>query len=633
VNPEGAEGLIGFAHRFRRPVALAVYAALTAGSLALAVLLRSELTWPPDQSELYWLALPWLILLRSVLFWSFRLTSGRWRFVGVSDVGRLGAAVAAGTAAYFALAWGASVLPALPRSVLLIEGMLTLLLISAVWLAYRLTFEGLQRARHGNGRRRRVLMVGAGDAGQMLVREMQRTPTGLLPVGYVDDDPVKWGTRIHGVKVRGKVEDLPTLVDRHRVDEVVIAIPSAEPVQIRRIVELCDHAGRPFSILPGIAEVFSGEAHLSQVREVRVEDLLGREPVVMRRPEIGADLEGKVVMITGAAGSIGSELSRQVALHGPASLVLVDQAETPLYYLELELKAEFSGLDLVPLVLDVADGASVERAFERYRPDRVFHAAAYKHVPMMERHPLEAVRNNVLGTWVVSDAAGRTGVGKFVLVSTDKAVQPASVMGASKRLAELVVLEAQRLHPHTDFGAVRFGNVLGSNGSVLPLFRKQLREGRPLTVTHEDVTRYFMTIPEAVQLILKASRLSELRGHIAMLEMGEPVRILDMARNFLRLAGTPYRPGENIVFTGLRPGEKMQEELVGPEERVLSTDLEKVRLVVSVPPDAKTGSWLSPDELSALRRHDADEVLAVLFNRFPAVAPQSEEGAVPAPAR
>lgn len=632
MNPWPWEPLLGLAHRFRRPVALAAYAAVTTSALALAVLLRFDFTWPEDQSGLFVRGLPWLLVLRSALFLAFRLTSGRWRFVGVNDVGRLGAAVGAGSVLYFLLSWAVPLLPAFPRSVLLIEGILTLLMIAALWLAYRLAFERSQHVRHANGRRRRVLMVGAGDAGQMLVREMQRTPTGLLPVGYVDDDPVKWRTRIHGVKVWGSVSQLPALVSRHRVDEIVIAIPSAEPVAIRRIVELCEQAGRAFSILPGISEVLSGNAQLSQVRAVRVEDLLGREPVVMHMPEVHEDLGGKVVMITGAAGSIGAELARQVALHDPASLVLVDQAETPLYYLDLELRGDFPRVEMVPVVLDVADAEGVAWAFDRYRPERVFHAAAYKHVPMMERHPLQAVRNNVLGTWVVCDTAARQGAGKVVLVSTDKAVQPASIMGASKRMAELVVLEAQKLYPTTDFGAVRFGNVLGSNGSVLPLFRKQLEEGRPLTVTHEDVTRYFMTIPEAVQLILKASRLDEIRGHIAMLEMGEPVRILDMARNFLRLAGAPYRPGESVVFTGLRPGEKLEEELVGPGERVLETDLEKVRLVVSAPPDVVTGSWLTAEELDAIRRQDTRAVLEALFRRFPAVAP-GEPVSVPARAQ
>lgn len=615
------EPVFDTAHANRRRVAAVTYALATTLALALAFLLRFELTWPADQVALFWRGLPWLIVIRTVFAYFFRITTGRWRFVGVSDVARLIGAVATGTAVYLVFSWVFPVLPLIPRSVLLMEAVMTQYAVAGIWMIYRLSFERLQHVRYRGGKVRRVLMVGAGDAGQMLVREMQRTPTGMVAVGYVDDDQVKWGTRIHGVKVWGRLDELPRLVVERRVDEVVIAVPSAEPTQIRRIVELCEQAGRPFSILPGIAEVLTGQANLAQVREVRINDLLGREPVIMKLPAVREDVAERTVLITGAAGSIGSELARQVALHGPGSLILADQAETPLYYLDLELRADFPGLNVIPVIVDVADPASVERLFETVVPHQVFHAAAYKHVPMMERHPLEAARNNVLGTWLVADAAGRHGVEKFILVSTDKAVRPANVMGASKRMAELAVLQAQNAYRGTAYGAVRFGNVLGSAGSVIPLFRKQLERGQPLTITHEDVTRYFMTIPEAVQLVLKASLLAELKGHVAMLEMGEPVKILDMARNLLRLVGTPYRPGENVVFTGLRPGEKLEEELVAPEERVMDTDLEKVRLVVSDAEGLVDGSWLSDEEIQALRQRDAQGILESLFARFPAVMP------------
>lgn len=633
---------LGFAHRYRRVVASLVYSAVAVVSLAAAFLLRFELEWPVQERLLYLAAVPWMVFLRIVYAQVFRLSHGRWRFVGVSDVGRLTLAVLAGSTTYFLLSWVVPVLPRLPRSVLLIDAVVTEYLTAAVWIGYRIVFERMRRAQFQEGTRRRVIMVGAGDAGQMLVREMQRTPTGMVPVAYVDDDRIKWGTRIHGVKVRGAIEDLPRLVEEMRADEVVIAVPSAQPTQIRRIVELCEQTGRRFSILPGIAEVLMGEAHLSQVREVRVEDLLGRDPVVMELPAVRADVKDRCVLITGAAGSIGSELARQIALHNPGRIVLADQAETPLYYLDLELRGEFPGVDVVPYVVDVAEAYAVERMFAAHKPARVFHAAAYKHVPMMERHPLEAMRNNVIGTWVVADAAGRHGTENFVLVSTDKAVRPANIMGASKRMAELCILEAQRHYAGTRYGAVRFGNVLGSAGSVVPLFRKQLAEGKPLTVTHAEVTRYFMTIPEAVQLILKASLLPELAGHVAMLEMGEPVKILDMARNLLRLVGSPYKPGENVVFTGLRPGEKLAEELVAPEERVLATDVDQVRLIVSdCSPD---GTWLSDVELLALKQGNAELLLDSLLDRFPlaanggrgtepAVAPVVGAGAGPADGR
>jgi FlaA1/EpsC-like NDP-sugar epimerase len=591
-----------------------VYAGATVAALWIAFLLRFDLSVPISQRPLLWSALPWLVAVRLALAFGFGLTMGRWRFVGIHDLIRLTAAILAGSLIYFLVSWGVPSLPRLPRSVLLIEAVVNEYLVAGTWVLYRMGFERLRHSRFAR-ERKRVLVVGAGDAGQILVREMHRLPSGLLPVGYVDDDPVKRGTTIHGVKVLGPIDDIVRLVDKAKADEILIAIPSAVPAQIRRVVERCEETGRRFSILPGVRQVLSGDAELGQVREVRVEDLLGRDPVVIRLPEVREDLQGLTVMITGAAGSIGSELARQIALHDPARILLVDQAETPVYYLDLELRSDFPEIDIVPVIADVANPGSVEEVFERWRPERVFHSAAYKHVPMMECHPLEAVRNNVLGTWIVAKAAGESGAEKFVLVSTDKAVQPANVMGATKRMAELAVLAAQSEFAGTAYGAVRFGNVLGSNGSVLPLFRKQFADGKPLTVTHKDVSRYFMTIPEAVQLILKASLLPEIGGHVAMLEMGEPVKILDMARNFLRLSGHPYRPGENVVFTGLRPGEKLEEELVAPEERVLSTDLPKVRLIVSDPPHPD-GRWLSSTERIALDRYAPEQLLRSMRLRW-----------------
>lgn len=607
------------ARRQRRWVASFVYAAATASGLWIAYLLRFELHPTPRHQMDFWAAVPWLIGIRLMMVQVFRVTQGRWRFVGVSDVVLLSGAVASSTVLYFALSWGFPLLPRVPRSVLLIEAGVTEYLIAAIWIAYRILVERVQHARHIGGRPRRVLMVGAGSAGQMLVREMQRTPTGMTPVGYVDDDPAKRSARIHGVRVQGAVSDLPTLVEKLQVDEIIIAIPSAAPAQIRRIVEQCEETGRDFSILPGIVQVLSGEAHLAQLREVRIEDLLGRDPVVVQLPSVQADLVGQTILITGAAGSIGSELARQIALHGPGRIILADRAETPLFYLDLELRAEFMNVEVVPFVVDITDREAVEWLFQKYRPQKVFHAAAYKHVPLMQRFPLEAVKNNVVGTWMVAEAAGRCGAEKFILVSTDKAVRPTSVMGATKRLAELAVLEAQKTSARTKFGVVRFGNVLGSNGSVIPVFRRQLAQGRPLTVTHEDVKRYFMTIPEAVQLILKASLLPELNGHVAMLEMGEPVRILDLARNFLLLAGAPYRPGENVIITGLRPGEKLAEELVAPEERVVPTDVAKVLLAVPDEAGAGGDGTLTDLEKDALVAGRAAELVRLLAVRFPGI--------------
>lgn len=511
----------------------------------------------------------------------FGLSTSQWRFVSISDALRLGASTTVGSTM---LLLAKVILPELfpiPIVALLLEGMITVVVTGAGWVAYRARFE---RSRLSSSPRQptiRALIIGAGEAGNLLVREMVRFPTGYRPVGFLDDDPAKEGARIHGVRVLGRVRDLARIAGEYRADEIIIAIPSAGPKELRGLISQCERSGLRFKVLPGILEVLAGDVRVGQLRDVRIEDLLGRDPIELELPELAEDLRGRSVLITGAAGSIGSELARQVALHAPGALVLLDQAETDLFFIELELREKHPELKIVPVIGDIVHEPTVERVFGEHRPERVFHAAAYKHVPMMELNPIEAVRNNVIGTWRVADAAGRYEAEKFVLVSTDKAVRPANVMGATKRLAELTVLELQAEYPEMMCGAVRFGNVLGSNGSVIPIFRRQLEEGKSLTVTHPDATRYFMTIPEAVQLILQTSLLPEFRGRIAMLDMGEPVRILDLAKNLLRLAGVNGTAEDMVVFTGLRPGEKLHEELVAPEERHVRTTVPKVSLLKS----------------------------------------------------
>ena len=569
------------AHRHR--VALGLYALITSIALALAFSLRFELSWPAQYTRLFLLSLPLLVGIRFICNRLLKLSTGRWRFVGTHDVMRLIGATVLGSVLFYL---ATRVLPfpvRVPRSVILIEWVLTTYLTAGIWIAYRTGFEQLRHRRAVSTRpARRVLIAGAGDAGSMLAREMSRIPTGYRPIGFVDDDPKKWGTRLNGLEVIGSIGDLRAIATAERADEIIIAVPSATTAQLRSIVSRCEATGLPFKILPGIAKVLAGEANLGQLRELRIEDLLGREPINLELPELKEDLRGQSVLITGAAGSIGSELARQVALHRPSNLVLYDQSETELFYLELELRERHPDLRMVPVIGDIVDVGGVERVFQQYRPDRVFHAAAYKHVPMMEANCREAVRNNVVGTWRVAEASGRYGIEKFVLVSTDKAVRPANVMGATKRIAEMIVLELQSGYPKTTYAAVRFGNVLGSNGSVIPIFKRQLANGQPLTVTHPEITRYFMTIPEAVQLILQASLLPGLGGHIAMLEMGDPVRIVDLARNLITLSGGSSN-GDRIVYTGLRPGEKLHEELVAPDENTFPTSIPKVRLVI--PPD------------------------------------------------
>jgi FlaA1/EpsC-like NDP-sugar epimerase len=364
------------------------------------------------------------------------------------------------------------------------------------------------------------------------------------------------------------------------VAEIFIAMASVCPAFLREVTELCTDTGLPFRILPRNAGLFDGDVSLRQLRNIRVEDLLGREPVRLELPELARDLAGRSVLITGAAGSIGSELARQVALHAPRKLVLLDQAESDLYFVELEIRERHPGLEVVPVVGDILDAERMRAVFRRHRPDRVFHAAAYKHVPLMELNIREAVQNNVLGSLRMIELAGEMEVERFVLISTDKAVRPSSVMGATKRLAELTLLAARVRYPRTSYRAVRFGNVLGSQGSVIPLFRRQIETSGVVTVTDPEVTRYFMSIPEAVQLVLQASILEEGSGRIAMLEMGEPIRILDLARNLIRLAGLREGVDVHIRITGLRPGEKLHEELVHEDEETIPTPVRSVRIVL-----------------------------------------------------
>jgi FlaA1/EpsC-like NDP-sugar epimerase len=613
-------------YNHRRVVTAGIYSGITAAAYGLAYGLRFEFRIPDAYWSTFWLTLPLLILIRLGCHHLFHVTTERWRFVGTRDVLQLAAATAAGSLLFFLASRVLPVPPLVPRSVILIELVLSGYLTAALWISYRTGFERIRhRLSQLNGPTTPVLIIGAGEAGNSLAREMSRVPTGYRPVGFVDDDASLRGVKLRGIEVYGSTAELAAIAQRVVAQEIVIAVPSAPPAELRRIVDACSTTGLPFKVLPGISEVLAGRVQLHQVRDVHIEDLLGRSPIELELPELAKDMRECSVLITGAAGSIGSELARQVAMHGPRSVVLFDQAETELYYLELELRELHPRLKIMPVVGDIVDPGAVESLFARFRPQLVFHAAAYKHVPMMEANCREAIRNNVIGTWRVADAAGRNGVDRFVLVSTDKAVRPVNVMGATKRMAEMIVMELQAHHPATTYAAVRFGNVLGSNGSVVPIFKKQLEQGKPLTVTHPEVTRYFMTIPEAVQLILQTSLLPNIGGHIAMLEMGEPIRIADLARNLLTLSGAVDRGDDQIVYTGLRPGEKLHEELVAPEEGTEPTPIPKVRLVV--PPDGVIPSlteYIEEWEESLASGAQAD-VLRTVSGMFPGLQIGSDE--------
>jgi FlaA1/EpsC-like NDP-sugar epimerase len=442
---------------------------------------------------------------------------------------------------------------------------------------------------------------------------------GYLPVGFVDDDVRKQGFHIHGVEVLGTTTSLPRILETHAADELIIAIPSATRSAIQVLVNRCLQSGLPFKIVPSIAALSEGRSHVSQLRPVRVEDLLGREPVNLDTSRIRRDIAGRRVIITGAGGSIGAELARQVADYGPATLVLIERSESALFLIEQELRRRHAELEIRAMICDVQEVDDVTCCFREVRPEIVYHAAAYKHVPLMEGHLAQAIRNNVFGTFNVAKLAHAYGA-KFVLISTDKAVAPSNVMGATKRLAERLVLSlngSSRSH----FVAVRFGNVLGSNGSVVPLFSQQIADGGPVTVTHPEATRYFMTIPEAVGLVLQASVLEEARDRVVMLEMGEPVKIVDLARNLIRLSGLEPDVDVPIVFTGLRHGEKLHEQLTADAEETVATEYEKIRIVRTKSPS------VGPAELEALgaavRSRDERAILRRMQELVPEFSPQT----------
>ena len=478
-------------------------------------------------------------------------------------------------------------------------------------------------------RGKEAVIVGAGDAGQLVVKEMQRSPAlGYTAIGLLDDDPRKRNLRLHGVRVLGTTADLDHVIRDRRPDEVLIAIPSASGQLRARIVETARALDVPVKTLPSLSDLVSGDADLArQLRPVEVEDVLGREPVEVDFPSISEYLKGEVVLVTGAGGSIGSELCRQIARVGPGKLVLLDHAEPALFEIERELVRERGFRAAAAVVGDVRDPVKLRQVFDKYRPGVVFHAAAYKHVALMEANPLEAVRNNTLGTRVVADVAVEYGAKRFVLVSTDKAANPKTVMGQSKALAEWIVETwGHRVEVGTRFVAVRFGNVLGSSGSVVPIFRRQIARGGPVTVTHPEMTRFFMTIPEAVQLIVQAGAIGG-RGQVYVLDMGEPVRIVDLAEKMIRLSGKEPGNGIAIEFVGPAPGEKLHEELVGDGETVSPSKHPKIDLITRPPVDPE---WLEA-ELALLERlvEDGETLELVGELRRLVEEPRRERAGVP----
>jgi len=434
------------------------------------------------------------------------------------------------------------------------------------------------------GRLKRFLIVGAGNAGEALLREIHRMPIVQYEViGFIDDDPTKLDINIHGIPVLGAVEQLPKICADRNIEEIAIAMPSATHQQLRHVIQVCEGAKIRFRTVPSITDIAAGKYRVSQIRDVDINDLLGREAVQLDLDLIEAFAKDKIILVTGAGGSIGSEMCRQLCNFNPKLLLLVEQAENPLFYIEQELRQKFPAVSMKTLICDITDRVRVRGIFEKYKPQVVIHAAAHKHVPLMELNPGEAVKNNVIGTQNVADAADQFGTTSLVMISTDKAVNPTSIMGSSKRIAEMYIQDLSRTSK-THFVTVRFGNVLGSDGSVVPIFKKQIAQGGPVTITHPEMKRYFMTIPEASQLVLQAASMGK-GGEIFVLDMGEPVKIVDLARELITLSG--FRPGEDIemVFTGTRPGEKLFEELSIEGEDMLRTGHPKIRIWKNIPMD------------------------------------------------
>jgi FlaA1/EpsC-like NDP-sugar epimerase len=519
--------------------------------------------------------LPWLLVIRGASFIPFRLYEGLWRYTSIYDLRAIIAAVATSSAIFFVAARSPLGPAVYPRSIFVTDALLLILMLGGVRLCRRVYAE-LSGGRRG----KRVLIYGAGNAGELIVRDMKiNREYGYQPVGFIDDDRSKVGRRIHGVPVLGTGVQLSELLARHKPDEILIAMPNAEPASIRTIVRSLGALKLPIKTLPKLTDIIDGKVQLNEIRNLSVEDLLSRPPVGLDPMPVKHLIRGRRVMVTGAGGSIGSELCRQIAKLKPASLVMFERYENSLHAVRLELEDQKPGFGLYSVIGDVGDTACVSAVMQKHQPEIVFHAAAHKHVPLMEESPCEAIKNNVRGTRLLAQAAEFFGVDRFIFISTDKAVNPTSIMGASKRLAELAI-QTQAIGSGTSFGIVRFGNVLGSNGSVVPRFLEQIRKGGPVTITHPEMRRFFMLIPEAVQLVLHAASQAE-SGGIYVLEMGEQVKLQDMARDLIRLAG--FVPDEEIpiAFIGLRPGEKLYEELVGMHEVAGPSKIQKIHRVSS----------------------------------------------------
>ncbi|MEI7632944.1 MAG: nucleoside-diphosphate sugar epimerase/dehydratase [bacterium] len=610
-------------------------AVLVALSLFAAYLLRfPDFVIPASYELQYVLVVPVFVAVRLVLFWRFNLYRGILRYASTTELVAIFVSVTLGSvllsaANVFLVRFlpaprvfsGEAHFPRVPLQILIIEYFITIMLVGGGRFSRRLLLAAFARSDGGEPLKR-ILIVGAGDAGEAVARSMRQALTRAYePVAFVDDDPQKLNLRIHGIPVAGAVSDIVRVIGECGADEVLVAIPRVAPAKLREIVQLCEHARVGLNILPSVEDVFTGRVSVSQMRRVEIEDLLGREEVCFDLAPERNYIKGQTILITGAGGSIGSELCRQLMRFDPKRLVLMGKGENSIYEIATELNPRGDGGLLCPVIGDIRDSAKVSAVMAQFSPAIVFHAAAHKHVPLMEMHPDEAVKNNIIGTLNVARASEAAGVTKFILISSDKAVRPTNVMGATKRVAEMIIFCMARAS-RTQFVAVRFGNVLGSRGSVIPMFKRQIARGGPVTVTHPDVTRFFMTIPEAVSLVIQAGSRPEQR-RLYLLDMGQPVRIIDLAHNLIRLSG--FEPGKDIKIeiTGLRPGEKLIEELLTSGENVTATEMGKI---FSAEPDNVDceALWRDVEVLRAMAESaDAEAIRRTLRKLAPDYSPRS----------
>ncbi len=612
---------------------------LVAFSWYFAHLLRFNFDIPESAGLVFQRILPLIIITKIMVFFLFDLYQGMWRYTSLTDLLSILKAGSIASLLVILLTFFIHRLGGFSRSVFIIDWGLTLLLIGGARVTIRLFFwfgAGDESTRFWNGKflrsvvksdkkGKRIIVIGAGNCGEKISREIHDTPRlGYRIVGFIDDDPIKSKRNIHGIPVLGNRNEIKIYAEQLDAQELIIAMPSVSSKDMREIVKLCEKTGIPFKTVPSMGELINGKVTIQSIRDVSYKDLLGRAPVKLDEEQIGAYLKGKRVLITGAGGSIGSELCRQVCRFSPECLILYERAESPLYDIDLELKDNFKNIKVIPKLADITDLRKLEKIFEETQPEVVFHAAAYKHVPMLEHNPWEAIGNNILGTRNVITAANNYNVKRFVLVSTDKAVRPANVMGASKRVAELMV-QAQNACGISDtkYITVRFGNVVGSVGSVIPLFKKQIEKGGPVTVTHPDITRFFMTIPEASQLILQAGSMGN-GGEIYILDMGVPIKIADMAEDLIRLSGFEPYDDIDIKFVGLRPGEKLYEELITEGEGIVNTEHEKIMVLKGSVCELNILNGRLERMRRLMEEQDGDGIRTALKEVLPEYAEQAE---------